>query len=241
MSTFNLKNTFKAALLTLGMTSFSFAGDIPVNFIILQESNGQGNEVWTKNNSYVDSMLKNINETLYKKSSVKLKLGSKRITRDSRLYNSPMSNGSSALIDKYKKSGVNGSILVVVARETKVDVNGRAERQGVDYSPVFIMRTVWNHADPKNRDYVGGIRSNQSSAKLFVHEMAHMMDLRHSDRPKSGTHTENYTTTSYGISIYKNYLNKLGSYNKSGSKGSGNGSGGSGGGNGGGGRNVVHH
>jgi len=117
---------------------------ISVNFIILQESNGQGNEIWARDNVYLQSVLNKLNADYYSQASTELVLGKKQIVKDSRLHNSPMSSGSRTLIDKYKEHSweKKGQILVVIAREEKVDVNGRAERQGLDYDPVFIMRTV---------------------------------------------------------------------------------------------------
>ncbi len=186
---------------------------IPVNLIILQESNGQGNEVWAKNNVYAQAVIDGINNAHYKSGAIQLKLGSKKIVKDSRLYHSPMSSGSNTLIKKYDGQGKKGSILVVIAREEKVDVSGRAERQGTDHSPVFIMRTVLHNPDPAKSDYVAGPNSIRVSAGLFVHEMAHMMNLNHQDRSNRAIHTENYTKVAAGKQIWEGYLKKLASYN----------------------------
>jgi hypothetical protein len=236
----------KARLIVLSALALSslnaFAGkDIPVNFIILQESNGQGNEIWVRDNAHIQAVLNKINADYYNKDVATLKLGIKKIKKDSKLYNSNMSNGgSSSLIEIFQNEknnfGLeeNGAILVVIAREEKVDVNGRAERQDTDYSPTFIMRSVRNNLDPKAKDYIGGAAAIRTDAGLFVHEMGHLMDLRHKDNSKYSYHTDNYTVDDKGIEVYKKYFKQMSEYKPKSGKSflnppSGNGGGNSGG------------
>lgn len=198
---------------------------IPVNFIVLQESNGQGNALWAKDNVYLQKVLDKLNADYYSQASSELVLGKKQVVKDSRLHNSPMSSGSNTLIDKYKNHSweKDGQILVVIAREEKVDVNGRAERQGLDYDPVFIMRTVRSTTGPADKAYQGSINT---SASLFSHEMGHMLNFNHADRVKTAYTTENYTKDPTGIARYKAYFSKMASYAGSGGKGGGSGGGG---------------
>lgn len=184
---------------------------IPVNFIVLQESNGQGNELWAKDNVYLQRVLDKLNADFYSQASTELVLGKKQVVKDSRLHNSPMSSGSGNLIGKYDGHSwaKKGAILVVIAREEKVDVNGRAERQGMDYSPVFIMRTVKPTSGPSDKNFQASVNT---SAGLFSHEMGHMLDFNHADRVKTAYTTENYTKDATGIARYKAYFSKMAGY-----------------------------
>ena len=192
---------------------------IPVNFIVLQESNGQGNELWARDNLYLQSVLDKLNKDYYSQASTELVLGKKQVIKDSRLHNAPMSSGSGNLIDKYKNHSweKKGQILVVIGREDKVDVNGRAERQGLDYNPVFIMRTVKPTARPTDSTWAGSVNT---SASLFSHEMGHMLNFNHADRVSTSYTTENYTKDPTGITRYRAYYTKMANY------ASGNGGGG---------------
>lgn len=191
---------------------------LSVNFIVLQESSGQGNELWAKDNIYLQRVLDKINTEYYSQASTELVLGKKQIVKDSRLYNAPMSSGSGNLIDKYKNHSweKKGQILVVIAREEKVDVNGRAERQGLDYNPVFIMRTVKPTEKPTDTSFDP---SAKTSAGLFVHEMGHMLNFNHADRVSTTYTTENYTKDPTGITRYKAYFVKMASYSSGGGGG----------------------
>lgn len=235
-----------ASLLALSSVPALAGKNIPVHFIILQESSGQGNEVWARDNKHIDAVLRKLNTDFYSQSPGTLVLGVKKVKKDSRLYNSPMSDGGkNSLIEIFQKDSNNydledeGAILVVIARELKVDVSGRAERQGTDYSPTFIMRSVRNNPDPKAKDYVGGAAAIQTDAGLFSHEMGHLMDLRHRDNTKTSYNTENYTKDPQGIAIYKRYFQKM--VGKNPKYGGGSSGGGSGGGGGGGGRGIDVH
>lgn len=204
-------------LMIFGLSLFVLSGNvfaktkISVNFIILQESSGQGNELWADNNIYLQRVLDKINTEYYSQASTELVLGKKQMVKDSRLYNAPQSSGSGNLIDKYKNHSweKKGQILVVIAREDKVDVNGRAERQGLDYNPVFIMRTVKPTSRPTDTSFDP---SAKTSAGLFVHEMGHMLNFNHADRVSTTYTTENYTKDSTGITRYKAYFMKMESY-----------------------------
>lgn len=197
-------------LLTLSGSLFAKT-NISVNFIVLQESNGQGNELWAKDNVYLQKMLDKLNADYYSQASTQLVLGKKQVVKDSRLHNAPQSSGSGNLIDKYKNHSweKKGQILVVIAREEKVDVNGRAERQGLDYNPVFIMRTVKPTTGPLDKNYQASINT---SASLFSHEMGHMLNFNHADRVKTVYTTENYTKDPTGITRYKAYFAKMAGY-----------------------------
>lgn len=198
------------ALMVLGLNSFAIHAActepvIPVHMYILSEDNGQGNDHW-KQDAYTDPMIKFINEKMLVSGGGELKIVSKKIIRDSRDYHS----SQKSLVKRYKGLRKTGAITVVISREIIVDTGGRANGVSYEKDPMFVMRSRNYELDPKSPQYVWKPQNIEASGRLFVHELAHQMNLEHQgEKSKYSFHTENFTTVAAGKKHYEKYMADL--------------------------------
>lgn len=204
-------NAFKVlALMVLGLNSFALHAActepvIPVHMYILSEDNGQGNEHWKKS-EYTDPMIKFINEKMLVSGAGELKIVSKKIIKDSRNYHS----SQKSLVKKYKGLRKKGVITVVISREIIVDTGGRANGVSYETDPMFVMRSRNYELDPKSPQYVWKAQNIEASGRLFVHELAHQMNLEHNgEKSKYKFNTENFTGVAAGKLHYEKYMKDL--------------------------------
>ena len=199
-------STLMMALLSCGALQATCSEpEIPVHINVLTEDNGQGNEHW-RNSTYTDKMMRYINEKMLNSSAANLKLVKTTVIRNSRDYHSSQKD----LVKKYKHLDQKGAIVVVISREIKVDTSGRAKSVDYEEAPFFVMRSHLFNPDPKASDYVYKQSSIEAVGRLFVHEFAHQMNLKHSGETKAGKpHTDNFTTVAAGKKHYEDYFRYL--------------------------------
>lgn len=177
---------------------------IPIDLIVLQETDGTGNELWAHDNAFVDRVLDRINHRFFETDRAEFYVAEKQVLQDSRLYNTSQHD----LLKRYVGQRQKGRILVVVSNERMIDSHGLGRKQAVVYDPVIIMRGAFQ--DPQNPathipDYKGSDLHVNQEAGLFRHELGHQMNYFHIvDNP--AVNTDNYTSLPDQRDRWETYL-----------------------------------
>lgn len=180
---------------------------VAIDLIILQEDNGQGNELWASDDAFISRVLEKLNGDIFASDKFELELGSKLVLKNSELYRSPQAR----LMRRFARERKKGKILVVISSEKKVDSHGLGRRQARIYDPVIIMRGAYQ--DPENPitnfdGYFGSDLHVMQASGLFRHEIGHQMNYFHiPENPV--VNTDNYASLPSEKENWEGYFLKL--------------------------------
>lgn len=182
--------------------------EIPVDFVVLQDSAGSGNSPWADpDGTFIPRVLQSINTRFFVTERAEFVMGELQVLQNSDLYHSPQRR----LMRRYRQHRQRGRILVVISREERIDSHGLAEKQGVTYRPVIIMRGAYQDtANPMTQipDYLESDLHVTQAAGLFRHELGHQINFRHIvDNP--ALNTDNFTSVPEARERWESYLERL--------------------------------
>lgn len=204
-----MKTLFQFLILILSMSpSWAKAEEsVAVDFVILQEDGGEGNELWASDDVFIGRVLDKLNRDIFITDKFELELGNKRVIQNSELYRAPQIQ----LLRRYSRERKKGKILVVVSSEKKVDSHGLARKQARIYDPVIIMRGAYQ--DPENpitnfEGYFGSDLHVMQASGLFRHEIGHQMNYFHIPE-NPAINTDNYAGLPSERSNWEGYFLKL--------------------------------